>query len=121
MLRRSLLALLLLGTACGEEPSGKETRVVDGQRVFVADIPECDDMGACAEAYVIDGVTYESLTSCVAEKPSQVGDLIAVIDGSRMSRFFASSAEDEVVGQVRRPGESCRWQPMRARRTSASP
>jgi hypothetical protein len=118
MLRRSLRALLLLGTACGEAPSGQETRVVNGHRVFVADIPECDDMGACAEAYVIDGVTYESLTSCVAEKPAKVGDLIAVIDGSRMSRFFASTVEDEVVGQVRRPDESCEWQLMRV---SASP
>jgi hypothetical protein len=118
MLRRSLLALLLLGTACGEASSGKEARVVDGHRVFVADIPECDDMGACAEAYVIDGVTYESLTSCVAEKPSELGDLIAMIDGSRMTRFFASTVEDEVVGQVRRPDESCEWQPMRI---SASP
>ena len=113
MFRRSLLALLVLGTACGEEPSGKETRVVDGRSVFVADIPECDDMGACAEAYVIDGVTYESVTSCVAEKPSQAGDLIAVIDGSRMTRFFASTVDDEIVGQVRRPDESCRWQLMR--------
>jgi hypothetical protein len=110
-----MIAGAVLASACGAEiADGRTMRDVDGIRVFVAEIPECDDGGACSAAYIIDGVLYEPIDKCSEAHPTEGRplELFAVMDAGTVRRFFRGPGT-ELVAQVTGSDPRCHWQRLR--------